>query len=297
MLDRLLQEYKNSGLIGVIRRLARYIPSHIIIRSNRKAKIKYGLNKDTSREEKVIVSLTSFQPRFKNIHWCLKSLLLQSYKPDRIVVWFGNDVTEDMLTPEMRELEQYGIEYRFDNEKNLMPHKKYFYAMQEEPESVIITVDDDAVYAKNTIESLINTHKKYPDAVCARRVHKIERSSDGAILSYNLWKKEYKSEKKPSFDLVAVGVGGVLYPPHCLFKDAFDTEKIQQLCLRADDLWLKYMETLNHVKVVWVKCFLPHPPSLEGIDSLNEENVLDGKNDECLNKLEKAYGSIGEICK
>ncbi|MGN0470459.1 MAG: glycosyltransferase [Acutalibacteraceae bacterium] len=292
MLDRLMQEYKNSGLGGVIRRISRYIPSHIIIHSNKKAKLEYGLNKDLSRTDRVVVSLTSFQPRFKNIHLCLKSLLLQSYKPDRIVVWFGNDVTEDMLTQEMRELEQYGVEYRFDNKENLMPHKKYYYAMQEEPEAIIITVDDDAVYAKNTIESLMNSHNKFPDAVCARRVHKIKRNDDGKIASYSFWEKEYRGEKRPSFDLIAVGVGGVLYPPHCLYKEAFDKDKIKKLCLRADDIWLKYMEMLNGTKVVWARCFLPHPPSLEGIDSLNEENVLNGKNDECLKKLEETYGLI-----
>ena len=60
------------------------------------------------------------------------------------------------------------------------------------------------------------------------------------------------SLRKPNDDYCATGVGGVLYPPHALPPETFDTEKIQELCLCADDIWLKYMELLGDVKVFWV---------------------------------------------
>lgn len=44
-------------------------------------------------------------------------------------------------------------------------HGKYHYAMQDFPNSIIVTVDDDMIYPNDTIESLWNAHVKYPNCV------------------------------------------------------------------------------------------------------------------------------------
>ena len=61
----------------------------------------YGLNRK-QRDIRIIVSMTSYPKRFKTIIMPLKSLLLQSVKPDRIIVWLGSDSSEEMLTQEMK---------------------------------------------------------------------------------------------------------------------------------------------------------------------------------------------------
>lgn len=88
--------------------------------------------------------------------------------------------------------------------------------MQEYRESAIITVDDDVIYPRDTVESLIKNFEKYPRCISARRVHRITHDISNNVLSYNLWEFECSTIKKPSFDLIAIGVGGVLYPPHIL---------------------------------------------------------------------------------
>ena len=40
------------------------------------------------RDEVVIVSLTSYPARISYVYLAIKSLMLQSYKPDRIILWF-----------------------------------------------------------------------------------------------------------------------------------------------------------------------------------------------------------------
>ncbi|MBD5470173.1 MAG: glycosyltransferase [Lachnospiraceae bacterium] len=200
-------------------------------------------------------------------------------KPDRIIVWLDDNVEQSSLTPKMRILEKYGIEYRYV--KDLKSHKKYFYVMQEFPDSIIITIDDDVIYSKDVIKSLMDTHERYPDAVCARRVHKITKKTDGTIAAYNDWLGEYCECDVPSHALVAVGVGGILYPPHCLYEKAFDEELIRKLCLKADDIWLKFMEVLNETYVVWTSCKIPMPELIEKAQetSLNGENVGQNMND------------------
>lgn len=248
-------------------------------------KYQYALNQEP-REKKIIVSLTSYPGRFHVIHLALKSIMLQTVKPDKIIVWLDEGISRQQFTKEMIELEQYGVEYR-NMPGDLKPHKKYIHAMQEYPEDIVITVDDDLFYSSDVIESLLRTHEKYPTAVCARRVHKIICDKSGAIAGYNDWWGEYTGSDNPEHDLLATGVGGVLYPPHCLAEMAFDTGLIQELSLKADDIWLKFMELFAGTKVVWAPCRIPIPEAIEKEQSSNlrSENVSQNMNDVYFRKI------------
>lgn len=248
------------------------------------------------RDKQIIVSMTSYPARFPHIHLTLKSIMRQTMKPDKIIVWLDEDVTRSQYTEEMIALEKCGVEYRTAR-GNLKPHKKYIYAMREYPEDIIITADDDVIYSPNVIKSLMNTHKKYPSAVCARRVHRIIRNQKGKIAPYNKWQGEYMRKKQPSHDLLATGVGGVLYPPHCLDSRAFDMELIKKLCLGADDIWLKIMELLAGTKVVWAPCHIPAPEEIKESqkNNLRSENVRSDKNDVYMQDV-LAYFHINENC-
>lgn len=263
-------------LIYRIYRKVNYILRRIYVYAAPK---RYALNQNM-RKTRIIVSLTSYPGRFAYIHVMLKSMMLQTVKPDKIIVWLDEDVKRDRLTPKMLELETYGIEYRA-MPGDLKSHKKYYHVMQEYPEDIIITVDDDLIYPKDVIESLLKTHRRYPEAVCARRVHKITKKPNGGIAPYNDWLGEYCGCDTPSHALVATGVGGVLYPPHCLYEKAFDEKLIAELSLKADDIWLKFMELLNGTYVVWAPCKIPMPDLIEKeqATSLKSENVVQNKND------------------
>ena len=250
--------------------------------------VSYGLAAEP-REQKIIVSLTSFPPRYKTIMPCLKSLLMQTEKPDKIIVWLYQK--DFPITDDMTALSQYGVEYRSVTE-DLRPHKKYFYAMKEFPRDIIITVDDDVIYPENLIENLVRTHKKYPDCVVANRVHKIVKKHDGSLFSYNHWIHNYTGTEKPRFDLITTGVGGVLYPPACLDARCFDAELIKKHCLGADDIWLKTMELLRGTKVVWAKNKCPLPYIIEDSQevALVGENVDQSKNDRYIEAMQKMFG-------
>lgn len=259
------------------------------------AKDQCALNQK-ERDQKIIVSLTSYPARFPHIHLALKSIMLQTVKADKIIVWLDEDVKREQFTKEMIELEQYGIEYR-NMPGDLKPHKKYIHAMREYPEDIIITVDDDLFYSSDVIESLMRTHKKYPKAVCARRVHRMVKDESGKIKGYNEWIGEYTDSDIPSHDLLATGVGGVLYPPHCLAEMAYDEKLIQELSLKADDIWLKFMELLAGTKVVWAPCRIPMPEAIEKEQSSNlrTENVNHNMNDIYFNNV-MSYFKVHADC-
>lgn len=257
-----------------------------------KTKSTYGLSVN---KEPIVVSLASYSARYKTIIPTLKSLINQSYKPDKIIVWLDENIPENAITNEMKEFEKYGVEYRYTND-DLMPHKKYLYAMKEFKDSMIITVDDDLVYSKDLIESLINTHKKYPDCICARRVHKMSFDSKGTIQPYKSWGYEYRKEKLPSHFLCPTGGGGTLYPAGILPDETFDIDNIKRICWRADDMWLKFMELKAGIPTVWVATSYVMPYEVKGSQAtaLNTKNTNQGGNDEYIKDILTAYPEIEE---
>lgn len=261
------------------------------MKEQKNKELKYGLNTEIKKNTEITISLTSYPERFSTIDKTLISLLNQTLKPDRILLYLGNDT--NCIPESLKKFEKFGVKI-IKKEENIMPHKKYFYAMQEFPNDIIITVDDDCIYQSTLIEKLIKTYKKYPSCVCANRVHYITKKINGEIHSYNNWINNYIFSKKPSHRLFATGMGGVLYPPHILPHIAFDIEKITKYCLKADDIWLKFMELLNNVKVVWSPTKYVEPLSIESFtkqhfSALHDENVALFQNDKYIKELEKLF--------
>lgn len=255
----------------------------------------YGL---TSNEKRVVVSMATYKERYQTIIPTLKSLLLQTYKPDKIIVWLDENVPENRITKEMQMYKKYGIEYRHTTE-GLKPHKKYFYAMQEFSDAIIITVDDDSIYSKDLIESLMKQHERYPNCICARRVHKIQMDATGKIKPYKNWIYECRKEKEPSYLLCATGDGGVLYPPNIMPTDTFNSDAIKSLCLCADDIWLKFMELKAGIKVSWAPSIyvMPYETKNSQRAALNTTNTNAGGNDLYIKNLLRQYPEVVKYLK
>ena len=249
------------------------------------------LNKE-KRNHHIVVSLTSFPARFKTLHLAIKSILCQSIKPDIIFLCLTKEEVnnESELPSNVLELKKYGLEIYFAD-INLKPHNKYFYAIQQYPASLLITVDDDNIYDKNLISDLYASYLNNPGAISARRVHKILFDKNNNILPYSVWHYEYKKSVSQSYDLLATGVGGVLYPPGILPKETLNADKIKELCLNADDIWLKFMELKNYIPVIWVKGRRIHPYSIKKAQkiTLQKNNYHKNQNDIYISALQKYY--------
>ena len=242
----------------------------------------------TPRKEHIVVSLTSYPARFPTLHLCIKSILAQTVKADRVVLYLDETVQDAEIPFDVQELTAYGLEI-IKIPYDMRSHKKYFFAMQSFPDSVIITCDDDVMYRKTMIGHLLESYRKHPESVSALRVHLITKDSQGKTGPYASWKKEFKGMTQPSRALCAVGVGGILYPPHILPAGCFDKESIKSLCYKADDIWLKFMELKSDVPVVWKRTFHVYPVEIaEQRDTgLHLENVNKNQNDMYIENMEK----------
>ncbi len=251
----------------------------------------YGLNTSEQRRKKIIVSFTSYPDRFRFIPAVFKSICRQSMKPDKVILYLCRSECDDYLPDSITNLIQYGLKIVMVKE-NFKPHNKYFYSMQEYPNDIIITIDDDILYPRNMIKELYASYIKYPNCISASRVHLIKKDSNGKIRGYKEWDWEYRECYVPSHMLIATGVGGVLYPPYSLPTETFNKECISTLCLKADDIWLKFMAVMNDMRVVYVPKANPWICSIRRAqkNGLYKTNVLARENDICINNVMKYYG-------
>ena len=245
--------------------------------------------------ENIIVSLTSTADRIKHIFPTLYSLTCQTHKPDLIILWLGkNDAYPKGIVSRIKSL---GVTVIFV--EDLGPHTKYYYAFKKYKNDPVITVDDDIIYHRRMIEELYKTHLKNPDQVIARRVNKMRFDLHKKLLKYCDFIWEYRDAKRPSHDLLATGVGGVLYPAKILSLDCFDNRSFLEVSPGADDIWLKFMELSQDIKVCAVKdskFFLDVINPASQKISLSTDNVNKGKNDECIRACTEYFGMNEDLC-
>ena len=172
------------------------------------------MNSSIGVDEKsdVIVSITTYPARVKNVWVTLASLLSQSYKPRKVILYLSREQFDVnyKLPHNLIRLQKRGLEIVFVDD-DLKPHKKYLYAMREFSEYKIITADDDILYPEDHIERFVTASRKYPDAVICDWSHKIQFKSveDGTFINYNQWEDNATSE--PDLFTMPVGCNGVLY--------------------------------------------------------------------------------------
>ena len=233
---------------------------------------------------KIVVSLTTYNKRIHSINKVIESLNKQSVKPDVIVLYLYSKEFESI---DLNINKQDNLVVKFVDE-NLKGHKKYFYAFQEYKDDIVITLDDDVYYHKDTIKKLLEFHKKYPKCVVANRTRFITMR-DCEIEDYYRWEKNFP-ENYPSMLLIGTGVLGILYPPHTFNEQIFDKENLIKYALDNDDMWLKIHQIRNGVKTVLTDL----DKSLNLIEDTQEtalcqENYVNDGCNKAINELTNLY--------
>lgn len=200
----------------------------------------------------VVVSLTTYPARVKTVWLTIASLLNQSYKPSKVLLYLSNEQFPDGLKglpKKLLNLQNRGLEIVMVD-GDLKPHKKYYYAFRDYKDKLVITADDDIFYPENHIEKLVTAAKSYPDAVICNRSHQIifSEKKDGRVefSTYNSWKDNVTVN--PDLVTLPIGCNGVLYRPNQFDDEIFNIENIEKTSLFTDDLWLKAMEIRSGIK-------------------------------------------------
>lgn len=249
------------------------------------------IRRPTTAVEKVVVSLTTFPARIDQVYLTINSLLRQTIRAEKVILWLAETQfpCREQLPKRLLQLEEMGLEIRFCSD--IKSYKKIFYTAQEYHDYQIVTADDDVLYPEMWLERLLETSRAYPDCVVCYRAHQMHVKGN-VIAPYKEWNGLAVGIKGPSLLLVPTGVGGVLYPSQYFEDEVFDLEMIKETCPSADDLWLKAIGLCKKIPAVKVdtesiEWFTVLGTQKENLFSLNTgESAV---NDAALTKLVKQY--------
>ena len=195
------------------------------------------------REKKIIATLTTYPARIDCVHLAIKSIMLQTYKPDRIILWLADSQFPGRVLPkELTDLEAYGLEILWMHD--LHSNKKFFYPIiNQKEDELVITFDDDIIYSTKTIERLMNTHKKFPDCMVCERAQAYDTSNP--YQPGRWFTISDKGINTPSYSLNPSPGGGCLIPYGLFWEDVCNEEKINTLAHHHDDVWFMFMCVQN----------------------------------------------------
>lgn len=244
----------------------------------------------------IVVSMTTFPVRNRAACYAIKSILLQSMQPGKIVVYLSQEQYQ-CLPIEFNVLhEKFGINFCFV-EGDLKSHKKYLYAFRDYPNKLIITVDDDLIYPENLIETLYAKYKENPNTIICFRGRKMAKDKQGNMLPYSKWNiNEREGVEYPSYDIMPSTGAGTLYFPGSVDDMIYNTELIKENALTADDIWVKTMSLKRKTKVIKShnRCRYLSAIKTKGDKKLYDMNRQCG-NDRVVERLVKIFPEAFEL--
>lgn len=210
-----------------------------------------GITNELYNTESFTISLTTYDKRIFDVYLTIESIMQQTLKANRIVLWLAEEDFNPNNIPETLKFQQKrGLTIKFC--KDIRSYKKLIPSLKEYPNDVIITIDDDVIYNIDLLEKMIRSYQNDPQYIYFNRGHLITFNKNGSIAPYKYWKWQ-TNETRPSHLYMPTGVGGVLYPPGSFNEEVFNEEIFMTLCRSGDDIWFKAMSYLNNKQAKRIK--------------------------------------------
>lgn len=245
-----------------------------------------------SLPQPLIVSLTSYPPRFATAHLTIKTLLSQSIKPDKVILWiYETDLAQ--LPTCIKQLQGMRFEVRTVS-RDLRSYKKIVPTVIAFSESYIVTADDDIYYNHDWLAELIKHHDPSKKCLVGHRGHKITYNNLGSINNYVDW-RWCIGGKQEGCDVFLTSGGGILFPPHSLPPLFLDENTFMKHCSTADDIWIHITARMNGYTFKKIPShFREFSWGGSQSVSLNEINVGGSINDRSIEQLQSIFGAIKE---
>ncbi|MCM1356844.1 MAG: hypothetical protein NC212_10620 [Staphylococcus sp.] len=254
-----------------------------------------GISETRVCDHDIVVSLTTYGSRINTVHLAIASMMSQSMRPNRIILWLAEDEFGGKPLPATLDLlSKRGLEIKYC--EDVKSYNKLVHSLKLCPDAAIITIDDDVMYNFDLIDRLVKAHLADPEAIYCARMTRIGFDKNGHILPYRKWRVATDHVDSPlNF---ATGVGGVLYPPGAFTPEILDSDKFMRLAPTADDLWFKAMAIVSGCPVrqipIWRGNGEEYLP-VRGIrfsDGLAGENVTNGGNDRIVEALKEYFDRL-----
>lgn len=226
----------------------------------------------------IVVSLTSFPARINKVWLTIESIMRQTHRAEKILLWLSKEQFPeklDSLPPDLIRLQDSGnLEIRFVD-GDIRSFKKFYYTFQEITDKRIVTIDDDLLFPSSFLKNIYNCSLRHPNSVIANFGFKFKwNESIGYIDIIN----EPIDEDETGRHLFFGSGGGTMFKPNKLNQYLDTIEDIMKLCPTADDIYLNSLSRLAGFEV----SFVSNSPLLS---LWNKSDV----------KLDKCNGPMGDV--
>lgn len=232
----------------------------------------------------VVVSLTTHGARLSTVAFTIESIARGSSRPRRLILWLDDAAAFAALPASLRRLQGRGLEVRLT--ENYGPHTKYYPALEIAlaDRLPIVTADDDIIYPRHWLSTLLEAAREHGDAVNCYRAC-VVTVVDDEIAPYAAWPMCRTVE--PSLTHFATGVAGVWYPLAMLEQLAARGTEFTRWSPKADDIWLHWTALRAGIEVRQVSRVPQHFPYVPGsqVETLMSDNVHEGGNDVRVRRL------------
>ncbi len=215
-----------------------------------RGKIRRGLRKGPS-QERVIVSLTSWEKRINNVATVIRSILSNTRRPDLVVLNLSaqefpgreKDLPEDIIDL----VGDHNIEILWED-GNTKVFKKFIPTINKYPDDVVIAIDDDFIYPSDFIASFMDMHAKYPENILSGNNFTV-CGVQGHCGCASLVKKEYFGK---------------------YIDRLMDASVVQ---LKMDDIFYVFCATLNGTSYRYVgKLFYTNMKQINPVDGISDNS-------------------------
>lgn len=254
-------------------------------------------------KQQVIVSLTSFPAAIPYAAQAIRSILKGSVLPDKVVLYLTfSQFGESGIPQELQQLAADNPTFEIrDYSRDIRSYRKLIPALQDFPEAIIVTVDDDVAYHKHMLRDLLRLHAQVPAAILAHRAKRMKPGKPYRKWSKYRWYHFLGKRIHSGFTNIQTGVGGVLYPPHVLKPEMLNVELFTRIAPTTDDIWFWAAAVANGTPVIPVPFGHNKPRGLGKPRqlSLKTTNFKSGtdKNAAALDAIVREFPVVGERIK
>lgn len=193
-------------------------------------------------EEGLIVSLTSYPPRFKKLHLSIICLLKQNIVADHVILWIAHG--DLSLLPKSVTKLTKNTNFQIKTCEDVGSGKKIIPCVREYPNSFIVTADDDLYYPDDWLEILVNEYDSSRRYAPAHRIHRISLDGNNQPLPYLSWNFDVRDQLIDPLNFATSGAG-IMYPPGFFNSHISDVALYIKTCKNQDDIWQYWMGRLN----------------------------------------------------
>jgi SAM-dependent methyltransferase len=191
-------------------------------------------------QTKVVVSVTTIPSRERLLRQCLESLSAQRFQPDKILLCLPTFSKREKVPYRVPSwLGDFPLAHVAHCEEDWGPATKLLGALRavEDPDTILITVDDDVGYDPHLIEKLVRHSLDAPDAAVGFRGWNAEplmREHNYGFV-YEEWNHRYAYPARVN---ILEGYGGVAYRRRFFDDAVFDYSCAPEAAFYVDDVWI-----------------------------------------------------------